>query len=539
MKYPLAIVKQLLKDFGRELGIGYDIMCAFYTTMLRSHKLGQKVVSYAVQGVVPAFHGHAHNRKCQTCWHPQYLTGVGLTDFEDCERMFSQSNHLASTTRLATPFHRRQAIVEHFGFQDEDKHASSGNFLYENYWQAQNRIDRDGPQFATMAQMLKLTAGECENLLEMEKKHLCETLEEAPELKQNLDYLELFEKVNWAKGESNEAHLKYKALNGRKDLSSVQVNKIKARNISTFKRYERLAETLEDYVMEHGIQRWTIGSPEYRQAQDGLKERGYQRALEELEKLVVQRLFELTKLNMSGVCYKQREQIGKALRTRAEAIRNAIDRYNKAALPVGRPTVTWAKIVEMANVADFDLLKNTHVDIGNLIWTKPEYREAMRLHFGLLRAREEKIRCNVEITRLITYMLDEHADYQLATHRLQEDDRNLVAELNRQARYREAVHSRIAERLALTSRLAGFTGTLLPGRREGREPSLTASVALPSWATEVLGIRQNLDGSYACLPATLKESESSQRAHQEYRQRDDNPSGLVKFMERMGMKDDR
>ncbi|KAL0057017.1 hypothetical protein AAF712_016361 [Marasmius tenuissimus] len=349
MKYLLAIVKQLLEDFGRELRIGYDIMCVFYTTMVCSQKLGHKVVSYAVQGVVPAFHGHAHNWKCQTCWHPQYLTGVGLTDFKDC------------------------------------------NFLYKNYRQAQDQIERDGPEFAAVAQALNLMAGEY------------------PELKQRVDYLELFEKVNWAKGEPNKAHLKYKVLNSRTDLSTIQVNKIKARNISMFKCYERLAEELEDYEMDHGILRWVIRSPEHRQAQDGLKERTYQRALEELEKLVVQRLFELTKLNMSGV------------------------------------------FIEMASVANFNLLKNTHIDIGNLIWTKPEYREAMRLHFGLLRACEEKVRCDVEITQLIMYMIDEHADYQLAIQRLQGEDPNLVAELRRQAQYWEAVHSRIAERLALTS----------------------------------------------------------------------------------------
>ncbi|KAG7100125.1 hypothetical protein E1B28_001905 [Marasmius oreades] len=182
MKYPLAIVKQLLDDFGRELAIGYDIMCAFYTTMLRSQKLGTKVASYVVCGVVPAFHSHAHNRKCQTCWHPQYIPGVGLTDFEDCERMFSLSNNLASTTCLANSFHRRQAIIEHFYFQDEDKHTASGNLIYENYCQALKRIEQDGPEFEKKAQELDLSPSDCERLLDMEQKHLKEAVEEKPEV---------------------------------------------------------------------------------------------------------------------------------------------------------------------------------------------------------------------------------------------------------------------------------------------------------------------------------------------------------------------
>jgi hypothetical protein len=51
-----------------------------------------------------------------------------------------------------------------------------------------------------------------------------------------------------------------------------------------------------------GIERrWTPGSPEYQAALTLVHERKYRRALDKLERLVVQRLFELTKLGMSGV----------------------------------------------------------------------------------------------------------------------------------------------------------------------------------------------------------------------------------------------
>ncbi|KAL0562874.1 hypothetical protein V5O48_019204, partial [Marasmius crinis-equi] len=157
MKYPLAVVKTLLDRYGKDLGLGYDIMCAFYTTLLRSRKLKDQVVAYRLRGVVPAFHGHAHNRKCQVTWHPMYVEGVGLEDFEECERTFSESNHLAATTRLATEFHRHQSILEHFNFHDHDKHVSSGNFIYQNYRQALKRIATDGPLFAELCEDLGLT----------------------------------------------------------------------------------------------------------------------------------------------------------------------------------------------------------------------------------------------------------------------------------------------------------------------------------------------------------------------------------------------
>lgn len=125
MKYPLAIAAKVFERYGADAGIGYDIMCAFFKTLLRS-SLGRKTVGLRMRGIVPAFHGHAHNRMCQLGWHPMYVEGAGLEDFEECERTFCQSNNLASCTRLATPFHRQQQIDEHFFFHDIDKHAASG-----------------------------------------------------------------------------------------------------------------------------------------------------------------------------------------------------------------------------------------------------------------------------------------------------------------------------------------------------------------------------------------------------------------------------
>ena len=125
MKYPLAVVKRLYDEYGSDICLGYDIMCAFWTTLSKS-SLGAQTVAFRLHGVVPAFHGHAHNRGCQVNWHPLYVEGVGLEDFEECERTFFCSNELASITRLATPYHWHQHIDEHFHFHDLDKHAASG-----------------------------------------------------------------------------------------------------------------------------------------------------------------------------------------------------------------------------------------------------------------------------------------------------------------------------------------------------------------------------------------------------------------------------
>ncbi|KAL0567472.1 hypothetical protein V5O48_014525 [Marasmius crinis-equi] len=116
--------------------------------------------------------------------------------------------------------------------------------------------------------------------------------------------------------------------------------------------------------------------------------RGYQRTLERLKQLVVSRLLELTKLNMSGVGYKQREKISQALRARAKAIQKALDSYNKAARAMDppRPSLEWKSVLDMVTLADFDLLKDMHLDLTNVPWAQPHHQECMRLYFGLKRA---------------------------------------------------------------------------------------------------------------------------------------------------------
>lgn len=121
-KYPLAIVSKMLDALGDNNVLAYDIGCAFEKTVASS-SLGLRSIERCLKFVVPAFHGHAHNRPCQLEYHPQYIPSLGIEDFETCERCFAVSNGLAANTRLATQFHRRQAIEQHFQFQDLDKYS--------------------------------------------------------------------------------------------------------------------------------------------------------------------------------------------------------------------------------------------------------------------------------------------------------------------------------------------------------------------------------------------------------------------------------
>ncbi|ESK82955.1 hypothetical protein Moror_11811 [Moniliophthora roreri MCA 2997] len=497
MKYPLLVVNRLIELYGPDIGLGYDIMCAFFKTLMQSQKLRDKVTKSRLVGVVPAFHGHAHNCKCQTSWHPQYMQGVGLEDFEECERTFSLSNNLASTTHLSTPFHRRQAIQEHFFFHDHDKHFASANFIYQNYCQALKRLETDVPVFERACQKLNLTPEACETFLEEEREHFNKVFEEPPNEAQTRDYAELLQKLWNAKSQSEEAHKKWKALNttAAHRLTKKEVQRIHTRNRTTQDRYNNILEEVLTFEDDHGIVTWwTPTCKEYINAQKGLQEQKYRHALEELERLVVQWLFELTRLGESRLGYAEHDKLSRALSSRAGAIRNALDRYNKLAekLRPPRPTLTWHSIVQMAEVADFDILKNSHIDITQLAWTKPQNRQVMQLHFGIKQAKKEITHLNVEIRHLITYMIDDHADYWnlLSEPGTGVEQFDFDAHLRRELKYRTAIHTHMAERLLQTSQLVGFTGSLLLGQRIGHPCTSTVVASLPKWAGEVLGIQQ-------------------------------------------------
>ncbi|KAJ6456755.1 hypothetical protein C8R45DRAFT_943578 [Mycena sanguinolenta] len=495
MKYPLAIVKQLLDQYEADIGLGYDIMCAFFKTLLRS-SLGAKATAMRLRGVVPAFHGHAHNRACQIGWHPLYVDGVGMEDFEECERTFAFSNHLASTTRLATAFHRQQQIDEHFQFHDLDKHAASGNFIYQNYRQALEKIASNRAQLSLLETQLGTNAQDYENDHLTEIKYFESLRSEPDNIKHTMDYMDWLLKLHVAEADADKAKKDYNSLDHliiNKGYTAQQIKAIRTRYRTTWTKFLAVQEGICRFEEEHSIDvRWTTGSQEYKDALILTNERKYRAALAELERLVVSRLFELTKLGMSGIGYNLRDKISKAMKTRADAIRRALQAYNDAAgaLNPPRERLTWADILRTTALAEFDLLRETRHDIRLQAWTNPARRQAMVLYFGIKRAKEEIQRLNVEICRLISFMYDEHIDYYRAVASNIISAPVLAQELSTRWLNASRISTSISKRLVTTSQLVGFSGSLFPRQRVGRDENVADGVPPPPWLGAVLGISQ-------------------------------------------------
>lgn len=163
--------------------------------------------------------------------------------------------------------------------------------------------------------------------------------------------------------------------------------------------------------------------------------------------------------------YKLRKHIGSALKARSQAVRTALQNYNVAAqaLVPPRPPLSWDDVVEYAFLADFDLLSDTRSDVRLKVWAKPASRILMDQHFKLKRAREEILRLNVEIPRLMTYIRDEEAFLLQQEDLLSETDPPLSCQLRLRRLKLIRSNDLHIHRLNRLASMPGFSGSINPG----------------------------------------------------------------------------
>ncbi|KAG1765356.1 hypothetical protein EDD22DRAFT_978792 [Suillus occidentalis] len=149
----------------------------------------------------------------------------------------------------------------------------------------------------------------------------------------------------------------------------------------------------------------------------------------ELEGLVIQRLFELLKANLSGTGYKMQKHISKAIAQRSGAIRTALEKYNMLApLQVPpRPTLNYTEVVGYTSLSEFALLKYSRHNLLAKPWAVPENWEMVAKFFKVLHSHEELTCLNVEICRLSAWVDFEDKEILSAIDALNAMDSDLLA----------------------------------------------------------------------------------------------------------------
>ncbi|KAI1781831.1 hypothetical protein LXA43DRAFT_977885 [Ganoderma leucocontextum] len=486
-KYVLALLARILDHVpGRKL-LGYDIGCVCEETV-RNSSLGDEFKKSGSRFCVNAFHGYSHSYNCQVKFHPTFIAGTGIEDLETLERLFSASNSLAPVTRYASRY-RRKAFIHMFLQQwDREKYANLGLMLYNNYVQALEIIATLGPAVEEALRELNLTREQLGTLQAEEKEYFVALRDEDPANLHTIVYVELLEEyydvTGGDSGTETILDLSFAPVitgnPGTWESGLSETRKIETRRRYLRSRLDQLTDELSTIEQDWGIERWKRGDHLYQKALEYIASRRYQRALGKLQRLVIQRLFELHKLNLAQTGYRARTYLAKNLQRRCRTIRNAVTEYNAAArsLDPPRPPVDWEKVSHYTFIEEFSLLQDTRNDLSAKEWARPDVRKTTCTARRVDRAHEEIANANREVRRLLTSIRDEEVSFNAILVDLRtKRDPHLGAVQDFVTRRRGA-NARNLAYIEQIHTLEGFTGDRTPGRRVGRAETMDVEDAV-------------------------------------------------------------
>ncbi|KAJ3926014.1 MAG: hypothetical protein NXY57DRAFT_1051549 [Lentinula lateritia] len=482
-KYPLSIVAKALEVFGNRWVMGYDIGCSFETTV-RNSSLGPEFERKQCRTCVNAFHGYSHNSTCQQKYHPLSIRGTGLEDLETLERFFSSSNQLASITRYMSSYRRRVFIDMFLQQWDREKYHNLATMLHNNYIQALNILQNEEPAYRADLATLGLTEEDLDAYQTSEFEHLKSLGTEHEGDVFAAAYVELLQDYRKASAAyDNAAHgfrlqtpADYHFISATTQYNTSFSQGRKTETERRFLRERRDQLLFEVIQMETAMgisRRWEVADREYIEGLELISTRKYRQALEHLHKLVVQRLFKLHKMNLSNTGYKMRTHISHALQRRSNTIRTAVKAYNTAALALNPPrdTLDWSKVSHYAFLDQFNILSDTRHSVFEQPWARPVNRTLMKQRRQIQHAREEIIRCNTELRRLHTSIVDENRQFSVILLNLHGS--LIYGPVSEFIERRQAINQLLLSRIYQTYELEGYTGERTVGGEDGDDDEFT------------------------------------------------------------------
>ncbi|XP_053401436.1 uncharacterized protein LOC123527517 [Mercenaria mercenaria] len=125
--YSIFLLQKLMEECGSDdkICIMYDIACS-----LKRHLLihGRTDIIQQVEFAIPVFHAYGHKMECQVLYSPRRVNGLGLTDGECMERLWSYLGKFSKITKEMTPENRIDLLVDcllHYGRRIRNKLVKS------------------------------------------------------------------------------------------------------------------------------------------------------------------------------------------------------------------------------------------------------------------------------------------------------------------------------------------------------------------------------------------------------------------------------
>ncbi|KAH9944949.1 uncharacterized protein BXZ73DRAFT_86554 [Epithele typhae] len=475
-KYGIAMVDKINTELPGNILLGYDIGCVFGGTLARS-SAGPEFRRRGSLCIVNAFHGYSHSYLCQLHHHPNVIAGAGIEDLETMERIFSGSNALASIICYASKYRRHTLIALYFRRWDEEKYTNLAIFLRNNFLQATKIIEESEEFLRTVLPQLQLTEAQLIEAAEEERIYFATLRDENPQDEWALSYVARLEDLremnasapiaSSSEGTGLSFQTPYTGPITDYNAHARETRRTESANRALRTRIDALDQELAEIEDTWNMTRWLPTDPRYTQAKAYIATRRYHQALGKLQRLVIQRLFELHKLHLAQTGYKMRTHIAKNMQKRSAAIRRAIATYNKLAGALQKPLVDWTQ---------FALLHGSWNDVSGKTWARPEVREAIGTWRRLQRAGEEIQIVYRDARRLHTHIRDEQLDFAALLEQLKQSNDILHGPTLEFIRHREAQNMYNLTFLEELHNDPRFEGEKTPGRREGRAATLEPSI---------------------------------------------------------------
>jgi len=118
--------------------ISYDIACQWFInlfTRIDDHWPDEIKIPPTTQLIpaIPKLHEPMHGRANHEVFSLNYIPGVGKSDLETPERVWSAHNGLGNSTKTQGPGGRHDVLDDHFGFWNWLKYVALGKTLMSKY----------------------------------------------------------------------------------------------------------------------------------------------------------------------------------------------------------------------------------------------------------------------------------------------------------------------------------------------------------------------------------------------------------------------
>lgn len=117
--------------------ISYDIACQWFINLFAriDDHWPDEIIPSATQLIpaIPKLHEPMHGRANHEVYSLNFIPGVGKSDLETPERVWSAHNGLGNSTKTQGPGGRHDVLDDHFGFWNWLKYVGLGKTLMSKY----------------------------------------------------------------------------------------------------------------------------------------------------------------------------------------------------------------------------------------------------------------------------------------------------------------------------------------------------------------------------------------------------------------------